>query len=151
MNPFQQQTKRVKCRKKVTHRFPLYCHSSKTILKKTKDFSWGFVQSAENGTTKDAKIFLWSSFVTKKKLLYGSAQTVNKSRKMPNRTFLLNFEVAIHWWGMRTHCKQKNGSFKSHIYMKSCFGQFWNKIENVVFVFRTFLGKYPQRSSFLEK
>ena len=64
------------------------CHSSKMILWKAKDFSWRFAQFVENGTTRDVKIFLWQSFVTKKKLLLGNAQNVNKSRNMPNRTFL---------------------------------------------------------------
>ena len=36
---------------------------------------------------------------------------------------------------------KKNGSFKSHTYMKNYFGQFWNKIKKVVFVFRKFSGK----------
>ena len=42
------------------------CHSSKMIRRKTKGFSWRFVQFAENGTTRDVKIFLWPFFMMKK-------------------------------------------------------------------------------------
>ena len=84
------------------------------IRRKTKDFSWRFVQFAENGTTRDVKIFLWPFFVTKKKLLYGNARNVNKSRNMK-----LPF-TDEEWHTLET----KNGSFKSHTYMKNYFGQF---------------------------
>ena len=117
------------------------CHSSKMIRRKTKDFSWRFVQFAENGTTRDVKIFLWPFFVTKKKLLYGNARNVNKSRNMK-----LPF-TDEEWHTLEA----KSGSFKSHTYMKNYFGQFWNKIKKVVFVFRKFSGKCPRWSSFLEK
>ena len=106
MTPFPQQTKLSQTWKRsytslpIILQMPAGCHFSEMIRRKIKNFSWRFVQFAENGTTWDVKIFLWPSFVTTKKLLYGNAQNVNKSRNMPNRTFLLNFEVTTHWWGI---------------------------------------------------
>ena len=80
------------------------CLSSKMIGRKTKEFSWHFVQFAENGTTRDVKIILWPYFVTKKKLLYGNAWNVNKSRNMPSRTSLWSYHSLMK---NSTHCKQK--------------------------------------------
>ena len=42
------------------------------------------------------------------------------------------FEVTIHWWVIGT-LRTKNVSFKSHTYMKSFFGQFWNEKKNLFF------------------
>ena len=64
--------------------------------------------------TRDVKIFLSPFFVTKKKLLYGNARNVNKSRNMK-----LPF-TDEEWHTLEA----KNGSFKSHTYMKNYFGQF---------------------------
>ena len=43
------------------------------------------------------------------------------------------FEVTIHWWVIGT-LRTKNVSFKSHTYMKSFFGQFWNEKKNFFFL-----------------
>ena len=104
-------------------------HSLKMIRRKTNDFSWRFVQFAENGTTRDVKIFLWPSFVTKKKLLYGNAQNVNKSSNMPNRTFLWSY----HWlMRNRIHCKQKTFLLRATHIWKVILANFETK-KNIFF------------------
>ena len=70
MTPFPEQAKRVKCGKKVTHRFPLYCKCRMPFFeddpKEDKGFFMAFCSVTENDTIRDVKIFLWPSFVTKK-------------------------------------------------------------------------------------
>ena len=99
MTPFSEQRKEVKSGKKVTHRFTLYWKCwvpfFKDDPKEDKGFFMTFYSVCDNGTTRDVKIFLWSYFVTKKPAVW-KWSNCKKSRKMPNRTFLLNFEVTIH-------------------------------------------------------
>ena len=70
MTPFLQQTERVKRGEEVTHRFPFYQKCRVPFFeddsKEGKGLFIAFCSVCENGTTRDVKIFLWSSFVTKK-------------------------------------------------------------------------------------
>ena len=57
--------------KEVAHRFPLYCKSGVPFFeddpKKDKRFFMAFCSVSGDGTTAEVKIFLWPSFVTKKR------------------------------------------------------------------------------------
>ena len=102
MTPFPQQTKRIKHGKEVTYRFQLYCKCR--------------VPFFEDDPTEDNGLFMaicsvcgeWyhkrcenipvAIFHDEKKLLYGNARNVNKSRNMPSGTFLSLMRNS-------THCK----------------------------------------------
>ena len=60
----------VKRGEEVTHRFPFYQKCRVPFFeddsKEDKGLFIAFCSVCENGTTRDVKIFLWSSFVTKK-------------------------------------------------------------------------------------
>ena len=92
MTPFPQQAKRVKRGKEVTHHFPL---NSKCPVppfeddpKEGKGFFMAFCSVSGEWYHKRCENIPVAIFRDKKKLLYGNAQNVNKSRNKPNRTFL---------------------------------------------------------------
>ena len=92
MTPFPQQTKRVKRGKEVTHRFPLYCKCRVPFFeddpKEDKGFFMAFCSVCGEWYHKRCENIPVAIFRDEKKLLYGNAQNVNKSRNMSNRTFL---------------------------------------------------------------
>ena len=92
MTPFPQQTKRVKRGKEVTHRFPLYCKCRVPFFeddpKEDKGFFMAFCSVCGEWYHKRCENIPVAIFRDEKKLLYGNAQNVNKSRNMPKRTFL---------------------------------------------------------------
>ena len=92
MTPFPQQTKQVKRGKEVTHRFPLYCKCRVPFFeddpKEDKGFFMAFCSVCGEWYHKRCENIPVAIFRDEKKLLYGNAQNVNKSRNMSNRTFL---------------------------------------------------------------
>ena len=118
MTPFPQQTKQVKRGKEVTHHFPLYSKCRVPFFeddpKEDKGFFMAFCSVCGEWYHKRCENIPLPFFETKKKLLYGNARNVNKSRNMK-----LPF-TDEEWHTLET----KNGSFKSHTYMKNYFGQF---------------------------
>ena len=88
-------------------------------------FWWRF---AEYGTTWDMKIFLRPFFVTKKKLLYGNARNVNKSRNMSSRTFLWSCHSPIR---NSTQCKQKTVLLRAAHIWKIILANFETKFKKL--------------------
>ena len=104
------------------------CYSLKMIRRKAKDFSWRFFQFEENGATRDVQIFLWPSLATKKKLLYGNARNVNKSRNMPSRKFLWSYHSLTR---KSAHCKQKAVLLRATHIWKIILANFETKIKKL--------------------
>ena len=92
ITPFPQQTKRVQRGKEVTHRFPLYCKWRLPFFeddpKEDKGFFMAFCSVCKEWYHKRCENIPVAIFRDEKKLLYGNAENVNKSRNMPKRTFL---------------------------------------------------------------
>ena len=103
------------------------------MRRKTKHFSWRFVQFVENGTTRDVKIFLWNSW-RKKSCCMKMLQNVTKSKNMPSRKFLWSYHSLRR---NNTHYKKRTVLLRAAHIWKIILANF-ETIKKVVFVSRKF-------------